>query len=98
MNMTMTEYDFVNQWPQSRNANFSREGLFALYDHLTQMENECDINIEYDPVAFCCEYTEYDNILEAVSEYDGFNTVEDFEGNTTVIEIPDTNRLIIQNF
>tara|TARA_Y100000114_G_scaffold29582_1_gene25318 strand:- start:85 stop:381 length:297 start_codon:yes stop_codon:yes gene_type:complete len=98
MNMTMTEYDFVNQWPQSRNANFSREGLFALYDHLTQMEYECDIHIEYDPVAFCCEYTEYDNILEAVSEYDGFNTVEDFEGHTTVIQIPDTKRLIIQNF
>ena len=98
MKMTMTEYDFINQWPTSRINQFSREGLLALFDYLEHLEQDCGINIEYDPIAFCCDYTEYENIQEASSEYDGFDTVEDFEGYTTVIEVPNTKKLLIQNF
>ena len=98
MKMTMTEYDFINQWPTSRINQFSREGLLALFDYLERLEQDCGINIEYDPIAFCCDYTEYDSIQDASLDYDGFNTVEDFEDYTRVIEVPNSKKLLIQNF
>ena len=98
MNMTMTEYDFINQWPTSRANQFSREALLSLYDYFEMLEQDCGINIEYDPIAFCCDYTEYESIKDACNEYDGFETVEDFEGYTTVIQVPNSEKVILQNF
>lgn len=40
--------------------NFSYDGAIALMESL----DDIGINIEYDPIAFCCEYAEY-----SASEY-----------------------------
>ena len=38
---------------------FSYEGAKLLFDHLEQLEDHCNTIVEYDPIAFRCEYTEY---------------------------------------
>ena len=84
----------------NRQDNFSSEGLDALYDYLTDLEEQCDMSIELDVIALCCEYTEYDNYYQAVEVYatDCYNTLED---NTTVIytgEYASGSSVIVQDY
>ena len=93
----MNEFDFKNEFKKIRPDNFSDEGLSVLYDYLTQYEEDCDTELEFDPIAYCCEYTEYKNYEELKKDYDvdGFGILE---LNTTVLKIPNTERFIIQNY
>lgn len=69
-------------------------------------------SIEFDPIAWCVEYTEYANITEAFLEHHGWyeeaipkdqgnrtaeQQLEWFEDNTTVIKL-DGGRVIVQDF
>ena len=64
MKDTMTEFSFCDWFRKSENRKnqFSYEGLKALYEHLIQYEEDCDTELEFDPIAFCCEYSEYENL------------------------------------
>ena len=97
MKQTINEFDFKNEFKKIRPDNFSDEGLSVLYDYLTQYEEDCDTELEFDPIAYCCEYTEYKNYEELKKDYDvdGFGILE---LNTTVLKIPNTSRFIIQNY
>ena len=97
MKQTINKFDFKNEFKKIRPDNFSDEGLSVLYDYLTQYEEDCDTELEFDPIAYCCEYTEYKNYEELKKDYDvdGFGILE---LNTTVLKIPNTERLIIQNY
>lgn len=57
------------------NARWSRSGARALVEHLEQLEEDCGADIEFDAVAIRCDYSEYDNALEAAEEY-GFEPEE----------------------
>lgn len=57
----------------NRGDNFSYEGLEALYNYLTNLENECGIEIELDVIALCCEYTEYESPMEFCANYTQFD-------------------------
>ena len=37
---------------------------------LTNYEEDTNEEIEFDPIAFCCEYTEYESIEEFWQDYD----------------------------
>ena len=76
--------------------NFSYEWLNALYDYLEEYEEGTDTKIELDVIAICCEYTEYNNLEAIKNSYNNINTIEDLEDRTTVIRIPDTDKIIIQ--
>ena len=84
MKNTMSQYDFVNWFANSETIKdqFSREALFALFDYLEQYEDDCETEIEFDPVALCCEYTEHKTAWEAMEQYqsDDMPTVDDSEG------------------
>ena len=67
--MTMSFADFLNNWPESRKNSFSYEGFRALFDYFDQYAEDTGEEIEYDPVAFDCEYTEYESAREAYKEY-----------------------------
>ena len=55
--------------------------------------------MEFDVIALCCEYTEYDNLKELQEAYsDEYKTLQDLEETTQVIRIPDTERFIILDF
>ena len=75
--------------------NFSYEGLKSLFEYLEDYEENTNIEIEFDMIAICCEFTEYDNLKEYNTEYEEVESLEDIEELATVIEIPDTNRFII---
>lgn len=55
--------------------NFTYEGAKALMEYLDQS----DENIEYDPIALCCEYVEYETIYEVSENYKSAPQAEDFE-------------------
>jgi len=97
MKQTMNEFDFKNEFKKIRPDNFSYDGLTALYDHLIQYEEDCDTELEFDPIAYCCEYTEFDSFEDVKINYD-IKTLEELQDNTTVLKIPNTERLIIQNY
>ena len=76
--------------------NFSYNGAIALMDYLDQMSEDCGTNIEYDPIAFCCEFSEYEDLEDIQSIYPDIETIEDLYNNTMVIEF--NGGLIIQNY
>ena len=97
MKQTMNEFDFKNEFKKIRSDNFSDQGLSVLYNHLIQYEEDTDQELEFDPIAYCCEYTEYKNFKEIKQNYD-VEDLEHLEQNTIVLKIPNTERLIIQNY
>ena len=97
MKDTIQEYQFVNEM-SGKDHGFSYHGAKALFEHLTQFEEDCGTDIEFDPIAFCCEYTEYENLKEVKENYQDIKDLDDLRDHTTVIEIPNSERLIIQAY
>ena len=96
MKQTMNEFDFKNEFKKIRPDNFSYDGLTALYDYLIQYEENCDTELEFDPIAYCCEYTEFDSFKDAKINYD-VKTLKELEDKTTVLKSPNPERFGIQN-
>ena len=97
MKQTINEFDFKNEFKKIRPDNFSYDGLTVLYDYLIQYEEDCDTELEFDPIAYCCEYTEFDSFEDVKKNYE-VEDLEHLEQNTIVLKIPNTERLIIQNY
>lgn len=109
MKMTLSNYDFHTYWPESRKDQFSWEALEAIYEYITELEGACGEETEFDPIAICCEWTEYDNALEAANNYgseidqDATDDEQEAEAlkwlqdNTVVLEL-DNGGVVIQQF
>jgi len=103
-------FNQFNDWFIKDNSNykdnFSYEGRKALFDYLEELENDAfdtdnnPLGIAFDPIALCCEYSEYENIQEFWNDYDkeDYPTIDKIEDNTAVIKIQDSNKFIIQSF
>ena len=97
MKQTMNEFDFKNEFKKIRPENFSYDGLTVLYDYLIQYEENTDQELEFDPIAYCCEYTEFDSFEDVKKNYD-VEDLEHLEQNTIVLKIPNSEKLIVQNY
>ena len=97
MKDTITEYQFVSEMSKDKHG-FSFEGASALFEYLTQYEEDCGTEIEFDPIAFRCEYDEYKNLKEIKENYQDIKNLDDLKDHTTVIEIPNSERIIIQAY
>ena len=97
MKTTVSETDFIDAFKKLRPSNFSYEGLIALYDYLENFEEDTDKEIELDVIAFCCDYSEWDNLEEYKKSYSSINSIDDIQSVTTYISIPNTERFITQN-
>tara|TARA_Y100001973_G_C5130198_1_gene297326 strand:+ start:638 stop:970 length:333 start_codon:yes stop_codon:yes gene_type:complete len=95
MKDTITQSNFTDEMIKH---GFSYEGSNALFEYLTQYEEDCDHELEFDPIAFRCDFDEYENLKEVQENYKDIKNLEDLRNHTTVIEIPDTKRLIIQAY
>lgn len=97
---TVTESSFIGGFSGSYAANFSYAGRRALYEYLWDLSEDMGEDIEYDPVALCCEYAEYTSIAEFNNEMgEECETLEDVQNFTTVIIIDeDSEHFIIQCF
>jgi len=94
MKKTVTLYDFLDD--ESLKDNFSYHGRIALFEHLEDMEEQSGYEMEYDPVAIRCDFTEYANLEEIQSYYPKIESIDDLYDNTYVIEFE--GGIIIQNF
>ena len=95
MKKTMSEHDFTTEMMDIRQGNFSCSGLKKLYDHLTELEESCDFEIEFDAIAICCDYSE-DALLNVLDNY-SLDSIEELQENTDVI-IVDSETVIYQNY
>lgn len=69
---TIGFYDFEDSFDDSHKNNFSYDGKRALFDYLENYEEETGEQIELDPIALCCEYSEHKTALECALDYSGF--------------------------
>ena len=99
MKKTVSYYEFSDWFRQYRPNNFSRAGLLALWEMLEEYEESTGELIEFDPIALCVEYTEYDDIDEFHLNYDKdkYPTLDDLMDYTNVWCFG-TESFIIQEF
>jgi hypothetical protein len=98
MKQTITESQFIDAIVGDEYNSMSYEGAKALFEYLDLYEQDCDEDIEFDRVAIRCEFSEYENLEEVLSEYDHIKSLSDLYDHTTVIEVPNSDKLIIQQF
>ena len=102
MKQSITRFDFVDWFRGSDTYknNFSYEGLNSLFDYFEELEEDMGQEIDFDPIAICCEFSEYENLEEIKENYNStdIQTMDDLRDHTSVIEFENTDRLIIQDF
>jgi len=98
MKQSITEGYFTDQIVRDEYNAMSIVGAKALFNYFEQLKDDCGFEIEFDRVAIRCEWNEYANIEEVLKEYDSINTFEELAEHTIVIEVPNTDILIIQEF
>ena len=98
MKTIIYDWDFIHC--DALKDNFSYDGRAALFCHFEQVEDDCGIEIDFDPIAIRCEYTEYANLDEFWQDYNSeqYQCISDIEDATTVIKIPDSEAFIIYDF
>jgi len=98
---TLNQSQFIDEMTFSKDSSynncFSYEGKIALFEYLERLEEDTGEPIECDPIAFCCEYSEYDDIEAVIDNYNNIKDLDDLRDNTTVIECSN-GHLIIQDF
>ena len=96
----VSESEFIDRFAvMDRKENFSYEGKKALFEYLEELEDNIGEKIEFDCIAICCEYSEYENIKEFWNDYDKetYPNIDAICNYTTVIMI-DEESFIIQCF
>ena len=67
---TVNQSRFLDVFRQVRPNQFSRNALVALFDYLDALEQELGEETEFDPIALCCDWTEYADPVGAAEAYD----------------------------
>jgi len=94
----------------SYSNNFSFEGANAPQAYLDDLSDDLDEPMEFDPIAWCCEYTEYGSYGDFENDtgytadgvehkgYEDINNLEELKEHTTVIEVENSSKIIVQDF
>lgn len=93
MYKTINFSQFCDSFSDTYKNNFSYEGKLALFDYLEALEDDTGVRIELDPIALCCEWTEYESLKEVQENYGRIKSLEDLQNHTQVIEIPEGRNL-----
>jgi hypothetical protein len=116
------DYYFWNwlKHSDSYSNNFSLDGAKAVQEWFEELSEDTEVEdangnklgVEFDPIAWCVEFTEYDSVSEAYEEHFGDDDdvtdqnqgnctpeqqLERFRDNTTVIEL-DNGHIILGEF
>jgi uncharacterized protein YggL (DUF469 family) len=91
------EFDFGIH--SSYNNQFSDEGLNALYDYIEEIYSE-ENPFEMDAVGLIVQFTEYESLEECLQEVgnEEINSLDALEYHTIVIEVENSERIIISEF
>ena len=102
MYIRVTEYSFRDTFLSSDNysENFSYDGLTALYDYFEELEDDLGEPIEFDHIAIACEYSELSikDLRDNYSIDKDIDVIEYLQERTQVIEIEDSDRVIIEDY
>ena len=99
MKTTVSQDDFVQAFQGIRPDNFSYLGLRALFNWVEELDDDCGTETELDVIAFCCEFSEYEDLAEFQANYgEEYTDIDAIRDETMVIEIPDSEGFIIQDF
>ena len=98
----VTEDNFRNTFLTSANysENFSYSGLTALYNYFEELEDELNESIEFDLIAIAGEYSELtiDELRDNYSLDKDIDVIKYLQENTIVIEIENSDSVIIQDY
>ncbi len=75
--------------------NFSYEGANAVQDYMRQLSEETGEDMEFDPIAWCCEFSEYEDLKELQTSYPDIKKIDDLRDETQVIS---ENPLVIADY
>jgi hypothetical protein len=109
MKKTLSQEDFVDGFDSCGRGNqFTRAARRWLFDYYIEIEDGGCEEMEYDPIAVCCEWTEYETAKEFIDAFeehlDGDEEDEDtkvanikyaLERHTTVGETDDDTWLVM---
>jgi len=93
---TLTEHEFVEQFRQIRPDNFSGPALRALFDWYEELSDSTGEDIEFDPIAICCEWSEYSSIEEVRAAYIVREGIEDLNGVTAKLEDEGVDAILVK--
>lgn len=88
MKQTINFYQFATQFQAIRPNSFSREGLIALWEYLEQSEEDMGEEMEFDVIALCCDFIEYESLADYQQDYS--DDVEDY-----IIATTENNGIIV---
>ena len=97
MRQEITESQFVDEIVGDEYNSMSYEGARALYEYLEEMEDNGGEEMSFCKADIRCQYTEYENIEEVQEDYDDIKTLADLKDRTVVIEVPKSEKLIIDS-
>lgn len=93
---TLNEDSFISRFLKIRD-NFSVKALRELYHYYDDMSEGIGEDIEFDPVAICCEWTEYETEQECLDDYSHYDNIEEIRNSTVVLPVYG-NSILVQNF
>jgi len=81
----VTEYTFIDAFRNSelRKDQFSYEALKELFEYYDNLAEDTGEPIQFDMVAICCEWSEYDSRKELEKAYD--MPLKELHDNTIVL-------------
>jgi hypothetical protein len=89
---TITEFDFVKSFDDvNRSSNFTIAGRKALFEML----EEINPDMELDPIAVCCDFTEYESLEEWKQDY-GYEPYDEDEDDEDALEYLRDQTLVLQ--
>lgn len=74
----INKYTFSDEFRKVRPDNFSYQGLNNLFELIEKEEEMTGEQIEFDPIAICGDYCEYENIKDAAIDF-GIDFDEDMD-------------------
>lgn len=67
-----------------------------MFDYLEELDMGCGAESELDPIACCCEFSEYDNIEAFQADYsDEYETMDDIRNETIVLDVGEEGFIIV---
>ena len=90
---TVTQTEFVDAFVKiGREDNFSDWGRVALFEYFEEYEEDMGEQLQFDPIAICCEYTEYESLDELNDIYGKkFEDLDEVSDYTPVIPVRKLN-------
>ena len=89
--------NFVDSFKEmGRKDQFSYDGKRALYNYLTDLEEDTGHKIELDIIALCCDYCEYKSLKDFQKDHGEYKDLDSIREQTQVIEFKEG--FITQNF